>query len=140
VQLGHSCGGAGLRETSGLAFPEVTDHPPPDDPHLLASRQNTWPRWPQPAPAGRMLGLDGHFLTKSRRYSITFTELRDARTDHVRRAARETDSVPEPDGETLVVINHWRYAGHGAPSTLLDPIRPPHIRRRITRRVPARRH
>ena len=31
-----------------------------------------------------MLGYGGHFLTKSRRYSVTFGQLRDARTDHRR--------------------------------------------------------
>jgi hypothetical protein len=38
-----------------------------------------------------MLGYGGHFLTKSRRYSITFGQLRAARTDH-----RRTTRLPEP--------------------------------------------
>ena len=40
-----------------------------------------------------MLGYGGHFLTKSRRYSVTFGQLRVARTNH-RRAERH------PDGRT----------------------------------------
>ena len=43
-----------------------------------ASRCRAW---------AHMLGYGGHFLTKSRRYSVTFGQLRQARTDH-RRAAR----------------------------------------------------
>ena len=40
-----------------------------------------------------MLGYGGHFLTKSRRYSVTFGQLRQARTDH-RRAARPPGRRP----------------------------------------------
>ena len=25
--------------------------------------------------------------------------------------AHQLDGAPEPDGETVIVINHWRYAG-----------------------------
>ena len=38
-----------------------------------------------------MLGYSGHFLTKSRRYSVTFGQLRTARVDH-RRATRPPGS------------------------------------------------
>ena len=40
-----------------------------------------------------MLGYGGHFLTKSRRYSVTFTQLRHARTDH-RRASPSAGCRP----------------------------------------------
>ena len=64
-----------------------------------------------------MLGYGGHFLTKSRRYSVTFGQLRRARTDH-RRAERhpggERDPWGRPVDETVVlVISTWTYAGTG---------------------------
>ena len=64
-----------------------------------------------------MLGYGGHFLTKSRRYSVTFGQLRQARTDH-RRAERhpggERDPWGRPLDETVVlVIKTWTYAGTG---------------------------
>ena len=66
-----------------------------------------------------MLGYGGHFLTKSRRYSVTFGQLRKARADH-RRAQRHLDGECDPWGrpldETVVLIlTTWTYAGtvHG---------------------------
>jgi hypothetical protein len=64
-----------------------------------------------------MLGYGGHFLTKSRRYSVTLGQLRKARADH-RRAARhpggECDPWGRPLDETVVlVISTWTYAGTG---------------------------
>ena len=54
-----------------------------------------------------MLGYGGHFLTKSRRYSVTFGQLRAARTDH-RRAARppdaDRDAWGRPLDETVVLV------------------------------------
>ena len=48
---------------------------------LGGKRQTGDPRFRQWA---HMLGYGGHFLTKSRRYSVTFGQLRKARTDHRR--------------------------------------------------------
>ncbi len=64
-----------------------------------------------------MLGYGGHFLTKSRRYSVTFGALRTARTAH-RRAQRhpggERDPWGRPLDETVVlVLSTWTYAGTG---------------------------
>ena len=65
-----------------------------------------------------MLGYGGHFLTKSRRYSVTFGQLRAARTDH-RRAARppdaDRDSWSRPLDETVVLVLPaiWTYEGIG---------------------------
>ncbi|GGT62845.1 replication initiator protein RepSA [Streptomyces althioticus] len=61
-----------------------------------------------------MLGFRGHFSTKSRRYSTTLGELRQARADY--RAAQEhaalgLDDDREPD--TVLVLADWQYAGHG---------------------------
>ena len=64
-----------------------------------------------------MLGYGGHFLTKSRRYSVTFGQLRAARTDH-RRAATPPDGERDPWGRPLddavvLVLTTWTYAGTG---------------------------
>jgi hypothetical protein len=65
-----------------------------------------------------MLGYGGHFLTKSRRYSVTFGQLRTARTDHRRRRERhpqgERDPWDRPLDDTVVLVLHtWTYAGTG---------------------------
>jgi hypothetical protein len=63
-----------------------------------------------------MLGYGGHFLTKSRRYSVTFGQLRTARADH-RRATRPADPGHDawgrPLDETVVLVlgTTWTYAG-----------------------------
>ena len=62
-----------------------------------------------------MLGFRGHFLTKSRRYSTTFTAIRAERRDLAparRRSAqldRDSDDANEipPDLDTITVINDW---------------------------------
>jgi hypothetical protein len=64
-----------------------------------------------------MLGYGGHFLTKSRRYSVTFGELRAARTAH-RRAQRHPGGERDPwgrplDETTVLVLATWTYAGTG---------------------------
>jgi hypothetical protein len=64
-----------------------------------------------------MLGYGGHFLTKSHRYSVTFAQLRKARTDH-RRAERhpegERDLWGRPlDDTAVLIISTWTYAGTG---------------------------
>jgi hypothetical protein len=65
-----------------------------------------------------MLGYGGHFLTKSRRYSVTFGQLRAARADH-RRATRAPevgrDAWGRPLDETVVLVlgTIWSYAGVG---------------------------
>jgi hypothetical protein len=79
----------------------------------LGARQATGdPRFRQWA---HMLGYGGHFLTKSRRYSVTFGQLRAARTSF-RRAERhpggERDPWGRPLDETVVlVLSTWTYAG-----------------------------
>ncbi len=81
----------------------------------LGSRQATGdPRFRQWA---HMLGYGGHFLTKSRRYSVTFGQLRAARASY-RRAERhpggERDPWGRPLDETVVlVLSTWTYAGTG---------------------------
>ncbi|MEU2569034.1 replication initiator protein RepSA [Streptomyces althioticus] len=60
-----------------------------------------------------MLGFRGHFSTKSRRYSTTLGELRQARADY--RAAQEHAALGLDDQEpdTVLVLADWQYAGHG---------------------------
>jgi len=68
-----------------------------------------------------MLGYGGHFLTKSRRYSVTFGQLRTARTEHRRRQNHpggEHDPWGRPLDETVVlVLSTWTYAGTGYTAT-----------------------
>ena len=61
-----------------------------------------------------MLGFGGHFLTKSRRYSITFTMLRNARIVF----RRTQTSGPQPDATdagaaTTLVVNFLQFVGAG---------------------------
>jgi hypothetical protein len=88
----------------------------------LGSRQRTgqerFRQW------AHMLGYGGHFLTKSQRYSVTFGQLRKARTDH-RRAERhpggERDPWGRPLDETVVlVVSTWTYAGTGYTAAAAD--------------------
>ncbi|GAA1525713.1 replication initiator protein RepSA [Streptomyces albidochromogenes] len=58
-----------------------------------------------------MLGFRGHFLTKSRRYSSTFSERRQIRANY--RAAEQREALGLPDPGTTLVLADWRYAGHG---------------------------
>ncbi|MFC9187480.1 replication initiation protein [Streptomyces anulatus] len=60
-----------------------------------------------------MLGFRGHFSSKSRRYSTTLRELRQARADF--RAAQERQSLGLEDRvpDTVLVLADWQYAGHG---------------------------
>jgi hypothetical protein len=67
------------------------------------------------------LGYRGHFLTKSRRYSVTFTALRRARIDY-RRAQRHPAGQLDPwgrplDEHTVLTVGTWIYAGTGHATT-----------------------
>jgi hypothetical protein len=88
---------------------------------LGARRSTGEPRLRQWA---HMLGYGGHFLTKSRRYSVTFGELRAARTDH-RRVQRHPGGERDPwgrplDETTVLVLATWTYAGTGYTPTAPD--------------------
>ena len=63
------------------------------------------------------LGYGGHFLTKSRRFSVTFGQLRTARQEH-RRVQRHPDGELDPwgrivDETTVLLTGDWHYAGSG---------------------------
>jgi len=64
-----------------------------------------------------MLGYGGHFLTKSRRYSVTFGQLRRARLEHRQRQHHPTgqhDPWGRPlDERTVLVLKTWTYQGTG---------------------------
>jgi hypothetical protein len=58
-----------------------------------------------------MLGFGGHFLTKSRRYSVTFRLLRDARI--IWRRTETGHEHPHQPEETTLIIGLLSYAGSG---------------------------
>lgn len=67
------------------------------------------------------LGYRGHFLTKSRRYSVTFTALRRARINY-RRAQRHPGGELDPwgrrlDDRVVLTVSTWEDAGTGHAST-----------------------
>jgi hypothetical protein len=78
-------------------------------PELVGLRLRPW---------AHMLGFGGHWSTKSRRYSTTFTVLRRARVAFARRR-RAKDGVPldawgRPEGDDQVVtVASWVYVGSG---------------------------
>jgi hypothetical protein len=65
-----------------------------------------------------MLGFRGHWSTKSRRYSTTFTVLRRARVAYAKRR-RAKDGVPldawgrPEDDQAVIVVASWVYVGAG---------------------------
>ncbi|RPF33609.1 replication initiator protein RepSA [Streptomyces sp. TLI_185] len=60
-----------------------------------------------------MLGFRGHFSSKSRRYSTTLGELRQARADYRATQEREALGLDERAPDTVLVLADWQYAGHG---------------------------
>jgi Replication initiator protein, pSAM2 len=65
-----------------------------------------------------MLGFGGHFLTKARRYSIRFRDLRQARVSYRRRQDTGPEHGPirtadHTDEETVLVVGTFTYAGTG---------------------------
>ncbi|MGD0686203.1 MAG: replication initiator [Streptosporangiaceae bacterium] len=61
------------------------------------------------------LGHGGHFLSKSQRYSVTFGQLRRARTEH-RRQQRHPEGERDPwdrplDDTIVLIIRTWAYDG-----------------------------
>jgi hypothetical protein len=115
-------------ETTGHASARLT----PDTINLYANPQGTHParliaacwrlgRHPDYTSLRRwahMLGFGGHFLTKARRYSIRFQDLREARIIY----RRSHDAGPEhgpirtadhADEETTLIIGTLAYAGAG---------------------------
>jgi len=68
--------------------------------------------------SAHMLGFGGHFLTKARRYSIRFRDLREARISYRRSQDTGPDHGPirtadHVDEETVLVVGSFTYAGTG---------------------------
>ncbi|GLY83093.1 hypothetical protein Airi02_010230 [Actinoallomurus iriomotensis] len=57
-----------------------------------------------------MLGYRGHFSTKSRRYSVTLTQLRQARAEY---RVAETCEDETNTGHARTTVQEWHYAGSG---------------------------
>ena len=80
-----------------------------DRPELEGLRLRAW---------AHMLGFRGHWSTKSRRYSTTYTVLRRARVAFAKRR-RARDGVPldawgrPEDDDQVVIVASWTYAGNG---------------------------
>jgi len=78
-------------------------------PELKGLRLRAW---------AHMLGFGGHWSTKSRRYSTTFTVLRRARVAFAKRR-RARDGVPldawgrPEDDQAVIVIASWTFVGSG---------------------------
>jgi hypothetical protein len=60
-----------------------------------------------------MLGFRGHFSTKSRAYSTTFSALRAERIQHQREQAIDDSLWPTPEADNTIVIAHWQFARRG---------------------------
>jgi Replication initiator protein, pSAM2 len=96
--------------------------------HFKQLISTTWDLGKDPAAAPlalnrwtHTLGYRGHFLTKSRHYSVTFTALRRARIDY-RRTQRHPGGELDPWGRRLddrivLTVSTWDYAGNGHAST-----------------------
>jgi hypothetical protein len=74
---------------------------PPASPYLKLRR------W------AHMLGYGGHFLTKSRRYSITFAMLRDQRVVFRRAQSSGPETVAAQAEPTTLVVNFLAFVGAG---------------------------
>ncbi|WP_394326952.1 replication initiator, partial [Actinoplanes awajinensis] len=60
-----------------------------------------------------MLGFGGHFLTKSRRYSVTFAVLRGQRIVFRRAQSAGPDLVDAAETPTTLVVNFLQFVGAG---------------------------
>ncbi|MDQ7910219.1 plasmid replication initiator protein [Phytohabitans sp. ZYX-F-186] len=60
-----------------------------------------------------MLGFGGHFLTKSRRYSVTFTILRQQRITYRRTQTSGPEQTTPGEQPTTLVVNFLQFVGTG---------------------------
>jgi hypothetical protein len=56
--------------------------------------------------------LPGHFMTKSRKWSTTFSALRQARTDHVQEVRKQSWTGLSDQALTTIKAK-WQYVGNG---------------------------
>jgi len=112
-------------ETTGHVSTRLTDdtislYADPDGTHTerlieacwLLGRARNWRRLRRWA---HMFGFGGHFLTKSRRYTVTFTVLRDRRVDYRRSESSGPDQSTGRHTETptTLVVNFLQFVGAG---------------------------
>jgi hypothetical protein len=80
-------------------------------------------RWQSLTRWAHMLGFGGHFLTKARRYSLRFSDLRQARITY--RRSQDTGPDHDPirtadhtdDGQTVLIVGRFSYAATGWKTT-----------------------
>ena len=60
-----------------------------------------------------MLSFRGHFSTKSRAYSTTFSALRAEQAQYQREQAVDDSLWPAPEADNTFVIAHWQFARRG---------------------------
>jgi hypothetical protein len=110
-------------EVTGHASNRLTDdtvniYADPDGTHTERLIEACWilghPKaWRRLRRWAHMLGFGGHFLTKSRRYSVTFAFLRDQRV-RFRRAQNSGPEQIQPNAEpTILVVNFLEFVGAG---------------------------
>jgi hypothetical protein len=79
--------------------------------HARAFMRSAWrisPRW------AHNLGFQGHFLTKARRYSVTFAALRGVRAQYRAQADPWLSQIrATATGDQVVIRRSFRYAGSG---------------------------
>ena len=96
------CPTCAAEQAEAAAAPQPTQRNRATDP---APRLRRW---------AHMLGFGGHFLTKSRRYSITFAFLRDARVTFRRNESNgPATDVIETAEPTVLVVNFLDFVGAG---------------------------
>jgi hypothetical protein len=115
-------------EVTGHASARITSetiglYANPDGAHAERLIDACWKIGAEPGYVGlrrwaHMLGFGGHFLTKARRYSIRFSDLREARIRY--RRGQHTGPEHGPirtadhiDEETVLVVGTFSYAGTG---------------------------
>jgi hypothetical protein len=110
----YSCKGSHEAITRSGASPEqLRDSGVPEQLVQMAAAALRLAERPRLEGIGRwvhMLGFRGHFVTKSRGYSTTLGELRQARADY---RAEQDDQEPEQDDDSTPVIGFWTYLGSG---------------------------
>jgi hypothetical protein len=96
-----------------LTHGTLTDNPAPD--HLKRLAETAWHLADTPSLAdlnlqawAHTLGYRGHWLTKSRHWSTTLTQLRTDR--HIWQLARHGH---QPEDDTTIPIGDWEYHGNG---------------------------
>ncbi|WP_405779383.1 replication initiator protein RepSA [Streptomyces sp. NBC_00859] len=95
---------------------ELDRHGVPDHARRLISEcKNLDPLYPERRlwAWAHMLGFRGHFSSKSRRYSTTLGEHRQARADFRSAQERQALGLDERQPDTVLVLSDWQYAGHG---------------------------